>query len=118
MVIEGGVINQPEDAKDVKGQVTSDYQDVLEKAWLSELKKKYPAKINRKVLQQVKPQHLHPYCVGNQHTSSHKSLLIDSNLMKRLLFLFAKIAHWAHSFKDNYGNLFCYVRKIYEICIL
>lgn len=55
MVIEGGVINQPEDAKDVKGQVTSDYQDVLEKAWLSELKKKYPAKINRKVLQQVKP---------------------------------------------------------------
>lgn len=56
MVIEGGLVNQPETAKDVKGQVTSDYQEVLEKAWLQDLKKKYPAKINRKVLQQVKQQ--------------------------------------------------------------
>lgn len=54
-VLEGGVIDQPEGVADVKGLVTSDYQDELEKAWLSELKKKYPAKINKNVLKLVKP---------------------------------------------------------------
>lgn len=38
-VLEGGVIDQPEGVADVKGLVTSDYQDELEKAWLSELKR-------------------------------------------------------------------------------
>ena len=54
MIIEGGVINQPEDMSDVRGAVTSDYQDVLEQRWKEELAKKYPAKINKKVLKQVK----------------------------------------------------------------
>lgn len=54
-VLEGGVINQPEGVADVKGLVTSDYQDALEQTWLNELKKKYPAKINKDVLKLVKP---------------------------------------------------------------
>ena len=54
MIIEGGVINQPEDMSDVRGAVTSDYQDVLEQRWKEELAKKYPVKINKKVLKQVK----------------------------------------------------------------
>ena len=54
MVLEGGVINQPEEMSDVRGAVTSDYQDVLEQRWKDELAVKYPAKINKKVLKKVK----------------------------------------------------------------
>ena len=54
MILEGGVISQPEEMADVRGAVTSDYQDVLEQQWKEELAKKYPAKINKKVLKQVK----------------------------------------------------------------
>jgi peptidyl-prolyl cis-trans isomerase SurA len=54
IILEGGVINQPEEMNDVRGAVTSDYQDVLEQRWKEELAKKYPAKINKKVLKQVK----------------------------------------------------------------
>ena len=54
MVLEGGVIDQPENVWDVKGQVTSDYQDLLEQKWIKELKVKYPVKINKKVLKSVK----------------------------------------------------------------
>ena len=54
MILEGGVIAQPEEMADVRGAVTSDYQDVLEQRWKEELARKYPAKINKKVLKQVK----------------------------------------------------------------
>ena len=54
MIIKGGIINQPEEMADVRGAVTSDYQDVLEQRWKEELAKKYPAKINKKVLKKVK----------------------------------------------------------------
>lgn len=54
MILEGGLINQPEEMNDVRGAVTSDYQDVLEQRWKEELEAKYPAKINKKVLKQVK----------------------------------------------------------------
>lgn len=54
MILEGGVIRQPEEMADVRGAVTSDYQDVLEQRWKEELATKYPAKINKKVLKQVK----------------------------------------------------------------
>ena len=54
MIIEGGIVNQPEEMSDVRGAVTSDYQDVLEQRWKEELAKKYPVKINKKVLKQVK----------------------------------------------------------------
>ncbi len=54
MVLEGGIIINPENLSDVRGQVTSDYQDVLEKRWVEELKAKYPVTINKKVLKKVK----------------------------------------------------------------
>ena len=54
MILQGGVIYQPEEMADVRGAVTSDYQDVLEQNWKEELAKKYPAKINKKVLKKVK----------------------------------------------------------------
>ena len=54
MILQGGVINHPEEMADVRGAVTSDYQDVLEQRWKEELARKYPAKINKKVLKQVK----------------------------------------------------------------
>ncbi len=54
MILEGGIINQPEEMNDVRGLVTSDYQDVLEQRWKDELAAKYPAKINKKVLKKVK----------------------------------------------------------------
>ena len=54
MILEGGVIAQPQEMSDVRGAVTSDYQDVLEQRWKEELARKYPAKINKKVLKQVK----------------------------------------------------------------
>ena len=54
MILEGGVISQPQEMSDVRGAVTSDYQDVLEQQWKEELARKYPAKINKKVLKQVK----------------------------------------------------------------
>lgn len=52
---QGEVYNQPRDVADVKGQVTSDYQDVLEQKWEKELHAKYPVEIDKKVLKQVKP---------------------------------------------------------------
>ena len=53
-VLEGKVIDQPEEAADVRGQVTTDYQNQLETNWIKELKSKYKVKINKKVLKLVK----------------------------------------------------------------
>ena len=35
---------------DVRGQVVSDYQEELERAWLGELRRKYKVVVNRDVL--------------------------------------------------------------------
>lgn len=40
--------------KDVKGEVTNDYQNALEQQWLDALKKAYPIKINETVWQQLR----------------------------------------------------------------
>ena len=53
-VLEGGVIAQPQEYSDVRGLVTSDYQDVREKAWIQALKQKYPVEIYKNVLKKVK----------------------------------------------------------------
>lgn len=53
-VVEGKVIDQPEDAQDMRGSVSADYQNELEKAWVKELRDKYPVKINEPVLLLVK----------------------------------------------------------------
>lgn len=50
----GRIINQPEELADVKGLVSSDYQDVLEQQWVDGLRKKYKVAIDQKVLNQLK----------------------------------------------------------------
>lgn len=50
---DGRIISQPEEANDVRGQVTVDYQTQLEEQWVSQLKKKYPVSINWKVLNKL-----------------------------------------------------------------
>lgn len=49
----GRVINAPEEARDVKGQVSLAYQQELEAKWLEELHKKYPVKIDRKTIKKA-----------------------------------------------------------------
>ena len=48
------LIDQPEEAVDVRGLVITDYQDYLLAQWLEELDKKYPAVVDRKVLGKAK----------------------------------------------------------------
>lgn len=43
----------PEDYTDVRGLVTADYQDELEKEWVAGLRRKYAVEINREVLNTV-----------------------------------------------------------------
>lgn len=43
----------PEEYLDVKGLVTADYQDMLEKEWVEELRRKYPVVVNKEVLRTV-----------------------------------------------------------------
>ncbi len=45
---------KPEEVTDVKGLVTSDYQNELEKEWIDRLKSKYPVTVNTKELKKVK----------------------------------------------------------------
>ena len=49
----GRIIKAPEEMDDVRGQVTSDYQNMLEEQWVRELRKKYPVVVNRDVLATV-----------------------------------------------------------------
>lgn len=48
------ILEAPESLDDVKGQVTSDYQNELESQWVEELKKKYLVKVNQKELKKIK----------------------------------------------------------------
>ncbi|MBO5674373.1 MAG: peptidylprolyl isomerase [Paludibacteraceae bacterium] len=46
----GKVIKAPQEYTDVRGQVTTDYQDYLEKLWVEALREKYPVVVNKEVL--------------------------------------------------------------------
>lgn len=50
---KGRLLDQPEEAADVRGAATTDYQALLEKEWVKSLHKKYKVKINKKVLKQL-----------------------------------------------------------------
>lgn len=45
--------NGPEDYTDVRGLVTADYQDELEKQWIADLRKRYTVAVDREVLKTV-----------------------------------------------------------------
>lgn len=53
-MINPRLITEPEEVADVKGMVTSDYQNEFQQAWENELRKKYPVKVNEKVLRSIK----------------------------------------------------------------
>lgn len=50
----GHLIDGPEEVADVRGRVTNDWTQDLEKKYVDELRKKYPVKVNKKVLKKVK----------------------------------------------------------------
>ncbi len=49
----GKVLKAPKEYTDVKGQVVTDYQEMLEKEWVARLRAKYPVTINKEVLATV-----------------------------------------------------------------
>lgn len=51
--VYGRLLKKPESYKDVKGQVTSDYQSAKEKEWVDSLRKKYSYSVNQEVLKTV-----------------------------------------------------------------
>ena len=52
--VVGKLIAKPEDYSDVRGLVTADYQEFLEKEWIKALRAKYPVKVNDDILKTVK----------------------------------------------------------------
>ena len=46
----------PKNLDDVRGMVTTDYQNYLMSQWLTDLRAKYPVTIDQKVLGEVMPQ--------------------------------------------------------------
>lgn len=50
----GKLISAPEEAADVRGPVTTDYQNYLESQWVKSLRDKYKVEIDQKVLKLVK----------------------------------------------------------------
>ena len=51
--VYGKKLKRPENYTDVRGQVVSDYQDMLEKAWVYDLRRKYAFSVNKDVLKTV-----------------------------------------------------------------
>lgn len=51
---EGKVLDAPEEAGDVRGQVVNDYQQWLEQQWLARMKEKYPVVINKNELDKLR----------------------------------------------------------------
>lgn len=49
----GFVLKAPKEMDDVRGQVTADYQDALEKSWVATLRKKYPVVVNKDIVATV-----------------------------------------------------------------
>lgn len=50
----GRMVEQPENAHDVRGLVITDYQNELDRQYIQALKDKYPVTVNRKVLKKAK----------------------------------------------------------------
>ncbi len=48
------IIAQPEEANDVKGAVSVDWQKALEEQWIQKLRRTYKVKVNEKVLESIK----------------------------------------------------------------
>ena len=53
VVIEDVLEPRPKELKEARGYVVADFQSELEKAWVGELRKKYPVKVNKEVLKHI-----------------------------------------------------------------
>lgn len=53
-ILDPRVLAAPEEMNDVRGQVTSDYQNQLNDEWVIELQKKYPVEVYMKELKNIK----------------------------------------------------------------
>ena len=53
-VIEGRIVETPEDLNDVRGAVVADYQEVLEEEWVGNLKQNHKVELNNKELARVR----------------------------------------------------------------
>ena len=51
--VQGKKLKQPASYKDVKADVLTDYQESLEKAWVEQLRKRFPFQVDQAVLQTV-----------------------------------------------------------------
>ena len=51
--VYGKKLKRPENYTDVRGQVVNDYQDMLEKAWVYDLRQKYSFSVNKDLLKTV-----------------------------------------------------------------
>ncbi len=51
--VYGKLLKKPDSYEDVRGLVTADYQDMLEKQWVTELREKYPFEVDYDVLKTV-----------------------------------------------------------------
>ena len=47
------MVSAPEEAADVRGAVTTDYQQELEAEWVKDLRSKYKVKLNKKELKKL-----------------------------------------------------------------
>lgn len=55
VILKGIRAPEPKKLDEIRGQVTSDYQEYLESEWLKSLKEKYPVRVNEELLKQIKP---------------------------------------------------------------
>ena len=53
-IVDGRLVENPEDLNDVRGNVVTDYQEALDEAWVNSLKSKHSVEINKKELGRVK----------------------------------------------------------------
>lgn len=51
--VYGKMLKAPEEYEDVRGLVTADYQEVLEKKWVAELRKRYVVTVNKDIVATV-----------------------------------------------------------------
>lgn len=53
-VVEGRIVDQPEDLEDVKNRVINDYQEHLDREWVSDLRKRHEVRVDKKQLAKIK----------------------------------------------------------------
>lgn len=53
-VVDANIVEEPEGLEDVKGAVVNDYQEELEKQWVSNLRQKHAIQVNRKELANIR----------------------------------------------------------------